>query len=134
MTMKNLPHIGQRIMKSALAVALCMIIYQIRTQLPVGNGIPFYSALAALWCMQPYPDTTRRMAAQRSMGTLIGAAYGLLFILIGISSPLIAYLTAGVFVIPVIFDEEMAVQADTTAMSQPHLIDYTLYFDASTIQ
>ena len=48
MTMKNLPHIGQRIMKSALAVTLCMIIYQIRTQLPVGNGIPFYSALAAL--------------------------------------------------------------------------------------
>ena len=32
------------------------------------------------------------------------------------------------FVIPVGFDEEMAVQADTTAMSQPHLIDYTLTF------
>ena len=39
MMMKNLPHIGQRIMKSALAVALCMVIYQIRTQMPVGNGI-----------------------------------------------------------------------------------------------
>ena len=30
------------------------------------------------------------------------------------------------FIIPVRLDEEMPVQADTTAMSQPHLIDYTL--------
>ena len=32
------------------------------------------------------------------------------------------------FLIPVILDEDMPVQADTTAMSQPHLIDYTLRF------
>ncbi len=32
------------------------------------------------------------------------------------------------FEIPVVIGEEMAVQADTTAMSQPHLIDYTLLF------
>ena len=99
----QVPVIGGRILKSSLAAVLCILIYALRTLLPIGNGIPFYSVLAALWCMQPYPDTTRRMAAQRSMGTLIGAAYGLLFILIGISSPLIAYLTAGVFVIPVIY-------------------------------
>ncbi len=30
------------------------------------------------------------------------------------------------FMIPIRLDEEMAVQADTTAMSRPHLIDYTL--------
>ena len=36
------------------------------------------------------------------------------------------------FVIPVVLDEEMAVQADTTAMSQPHLIDYTLQFTLLT--
>mgnify|MGYP007101878024 CR=1 FL=1 len=35
------------------------------------------------------------------------------------------------FEIPVILDEEMEVQADTTAMSQPHLIDYTLRFTLS---
>ena len=107
MTMKNLPHIGQRIMKSALAVALCMIIYQIRTQLPVGNGIPFYSALAALWCMQPYPDTTKNNAWQRSFGTLTGAAYGLAFLLLmrlfDVSQPIAVYLTASVLVIPVIY-------------------------------
>ena len=36
------------------------------------------------------------------------------------------------FVIPVALDEKMAVQADTTAMSQPHLIDYTLQFTLLT--
>ena len=37
------------------------------------------------------------------------------------------------FEIPVILDSEMPVSASTIAMSQPHLIDYTLYFDSSTL-
>ncbi|MGN1416754.1 MAG: hypothetical protein ACI4XF_07925 [Oscillospiraceae bacterium] len=38
------------------------------------------------------------------------------------------------FVIPVThFDRKMNVSADTTAMSVPHEIEYTLYFDSSTI-
>ena len=37
------------------------------------------------------------------------------------------------FEIPVILDMEMPVSASTVAMSQPHLIDYTLYFDGSTL-
>ena len=32
------------------------------------------------------------------------------------------------------FSYEMPVQADTTAMSKPHLIDYTLCFNGSTIE
>lgn len=39
-----------------------------------------------------------------------------------------------VFEIPVIgFDYKMPVSADTTAMSTPHEIQYTIYFDSSTI-
>ncbi len=34
------------------------------------------------------------------------------------------------FVIPIVFDEDMAVQAQTVAMSEPHLVDYTLRFTA----
>lgn len=37
-----------------------------------------------------------------------------------------------VFSIPVIFDHEMPVSALTVAMSQPHLIDYTLMFNSSS--
>ncbi|MDE5965348.1 MAG: hypothetical protein K2G89_00745 [Lachnospiraceae bacterium] len=40
-----------------------------------------------------------------------------------------------VFEIPVLgFDYKMPVTADTTAMSTPHEIDYTLYFDSGTIK
>lgn len=37
------------------------------------------------------------------------------------------------FQIPVILDEEMAVSASTIAMSQPHLVEYTLQFDSTTL-
>lgn len=40
-----------------------------------------------------------------------------------------------VFEIPVtVFDKKMKVSADTTAMSTPHEIEYTLYFDTSTLK
>lgn len=38
------------------------------------------------------------------------------------------------FEIPVVLDEEMVVSASTIAMSEPHLVEYTLYFDSSTIK
>ena len=44
-------------------------------------------------------------------------------------------LETSVFEIPVTgFDYKMPVAADTTAMSVPHEIEYTLYFDSSTLQ
>lgn len=103
----KLPPIGARIMKSSAAIAICMMIYYLRTLLPVGNGIPFYSALAALWCLQPYSDSTKNYAWQRSIGTFIGAAYGLVFIvllrLIGLTEPVPVYFLASVMIIPVIY-------------------------------
>lgn len=36
------------------------------------------------------------------------------------------------FLIPVALDEDIAVSAETLAMSQPHVIDYTLRFDGAT--
>ena len=101
------PPIGARIMKSAIAVGLCMLVYFARTLLPIGNGIPFYGALAALWCIQPYNDTTKNNAVQRSVGTLIGAVYGLAFLLlfrlIGVTEPMIVYISASAVIIPVIY-------------------------------
>lgn len=38
------------------------------------------------------------------------------------------------FEIPVVLDTDMEVSASTIAMSQPHLVDYTLHFDSSTVQ
>lgn len=38
------------------------------------------------------------------------------------------------FEIPITLDEDMAVSAQTIAMSQPHEIEYTLRFDAATVE
>ena len=86
---------------------ICMVIYYFRTLLPIGSGIPFYSALAALWCLQPYANSTKNNAGQRSIGTFIGAAYGLAFIMllrfIGLTKSVSVYLLASVMIIPVIY-------------------------------
>ena len=74
----KLPPVGMRIIKSAVVVFLCYIVYILRGK----QGIVFYSQLAALWCMQPYIRNSMNMAIQRTTGTLIGAAYGLVVILI----------------------------------------------------
>ena len=63
------------------------------------------------------------------------------------SSPHYEYMTIGetqydrlpvdgnsTFEIPITLDEDIAVSALTTAMSEPHLIDYTLHFDGETLE
>lgn len=74
----KLPPIGLRIIKSAIAVFLCYIINLLR----FGGGIVFYSQLSALWCMQDYVRETKNNAKQRTIGTMIGAVYGLIVLVI----------------------------------------------------
>lgn len=38
------------------------------------------------------------------------------------------------FVIPITMDADIPVSAQTVAMSEPHVIEYTLYFDSKTLQ
>lgn len=100
----NLPHIGQRIIKSSVGVFLCYIIYFLRGQ----NGIPFYSMLAVLWCIQPYTYKTYKMAAQRIIGTIIGAVSGLIVMLLeiyvfDIYDNLSGYFLNAIFIIPVLY-------------------------------
>jgi hypothetical protein len=47
-----------------------------------GAGIVFYSQLAALWCMQDYVKESKDKAYQRTIGTIIGALYGLVVLII----------------------------------------------------
>lgn len=76
--LSRLPHPGMRILKSAAAIILCYFVSFLR-----GNsGIVFYSQLAALWCIQMYTATTFKNAYQRMIGTVIGALYGLVFLLL----------------------------------------------------
>lgn len=51
------------------AVALSFLVYLARGS----RGIPFYTALAVLQCIQPYQESTIQMAKKRATGTLVGA-------------------------------------------------------------
>lgn len=75
---KKLPGIGARIIKSAVAVLLCYVVDFIRGS----SGIVFYSQIAALWCIQSYISTTKKNAVQRTIGTCIGALFGLIVLVI----------------------------------------------------
>lgn len=75
---KNTPKVGARIIKSAIAVALCYLVDYLRGE----NGIIFYIQLSALWCIQSYISTTKQNALQRTIGTCIGAIFGLIILLI----------------------------------------------------
>lgn len=74
----RLPGIGMRIIKSAVAIAVCYLVNTVRGD----SGMVFYSQLAALWCIQMYRSSTKTNAIQRTVGTFIGAVYGLVYLLI----------------------------------------------------
>lgn len=114
----NLPHIGQRIIKSAVGVFLCYIIYFLRGK----NGIPFYSMLAALYCIQPYTYKTYKMAAQRTEGTIIGAVSGLIVMLLeiyvlDIYNNLLGYFLNALFIIPVLYTTVLLHKQNTSYFS-----------------
>ena len=57
------PKIGMRIVKTAIAVFICFVIDMFRT-----TSMPFYSAIAAILCMQPDVKDSWRVAATRTIG------------------------------------------------------------------
>ena len=102
--MVHVPHIGMRIIKSALGVLICFAIYFMRGK----QGAPFYSALAVLWCIQNQTKSTVQNALQRTVGTGIGAAYGLIYILIKQRVPQLGdsflhYCIISIALIPIIY-------------------------------
>lgn len=52
------PAIGMRIVKSSVAMFLCYMVYLLRGE----TGVVFYSQLAALWCIQPYVNSSLKNA------------------------------------------------------------------------
>lgn len=72
-----MPKIGMRMIKSSLAVLLCFVIYFIR-----GEGMPFYSAIAAILCMQPYVSNSLKAAETRTVGTIVGGLFGMVVLVL----------------------------------------------------
>ena len=75
---RRIPPLGQRIVRSAIAIALCLVVDVLRGH----RGIPLYAALAALQCITPYTRSMKGVARNRILGTVIGAVWGILLLFI----------------------------------------------------
>ena len=78
---------GQRIIKTSIAVMLCLFCYMLRGY--SGETMPAEAAITAIICMQPYVYDTTQNALNRIEGTMIGACCGFLFLLIMMLFPAI---------------------------------------------
>lgn len=98
-----MPQIGMRTIKSAIAVFLCFLIDLLRGK----TGMPFYSAVAAILCMQPYVKNSKKIAWNRMTGTIIGGLSGMFVLILECNffpfhSELLRYLLISFMIIPVI--------------------------------
>ena len=72
----RLPHLGQRIIKTGVAVFICLLIYWIRGF----EGLVMQSTVAAIICIQPYRADSIQTSVNRVIGTLVGAGWAVLFL------------------------------------------------------
>lgn len=99
----EIPRLGMRIVKSALAVFICFLLYQFRK-----DGFPFYSAIAAILCMQQYIANSVKTAMNRTIGTLFGGFFGMLLLLFeqALSIPpegMLHFFLVAVMIVPIIY-------------------------------
>ena len=80
-----LPPLGQRIMKTSVAVFLCLLYYWLRGYR--GQDMPTEAAITAIICIQPYMHDSKDFALSRFTGTLIGSFWGLGLLLLLLVAP-----------------------------------------------
>ena len=80
--------IGQRIIKTCIAVTLCMLFYMLRGY--QGGDMPAEAAITAIICMSTNIRGTKENAVSRFTGTLIGAFWGFLFLVVVPQFPVLA--------------------------------------------
>ena len=74
----KLPKIGMRMMKSAIAVWICLLVNQFRQE----EGIVFYSCIAAILCIQSETAQSYRVGINRMIGTFNGGLIGMVVLVI----------------------------------------------------
>ena len=95
-----LPPIGHRIIKTAIAVFICLAIHMLSGY----RGSASTAAVAAIICMQPYVNDTKTYALDRVIGTILGSAWGFTYLLLVRAFPVLsdhmaaAYLIISLFV------------------------------------
>lgn len=92
----RIPRLGQRIIKTTAAVAICLLIcYALGYK---GSQMPSEACITAIICMQPLVRDTRQYAFSRLVGTLIGSAWGLLLLLLFDAFPAVSKYTTLIYV------------------------------------
>ena len=117
----HLPHLGQRIIKTAIAVFLCLIIYMLRGY----DGMVTQSTVAAIICIRPHRSDSLSASLNRVIGTLLGAAWGLFFLLImklftdlGIAIPMvIVYLIMAIGIMASLYSSVFMKKTDAASLA-----------------
>lgn len=96
----RIPGIGERTIKTAIVVLLCMLLFSVMTSISqripeswpwVPRGLlsfllyrpnPIFACIAGVVAMQPRVEDSRRMGRSRVLGTAIGGILGLAFLLL----------------------------------------------------
>ena len=78
---------GQRIIKTSVAVLLCLFYYLLRGYR--GEAMPAESAITAIICVQPYMHDAAENARTRLLGTILGACWGFLFLMVMMDLPVL---------------------------------------------
>jgi uncharacterized membrane protein YgaE (UPF0421/DUF939 family) len=95
--------IGLRTIKTIVAVFLSLVISSLRE-----GSVPFYSAIAAVLCMQKDFENSFKVGYDRFIATIIGATLGCLFLMFEhyvytIENQILRYLLISLLLIPVIY-------------------------------
>ena len=112
----QLPKVGMRMVKTVIAAFLSALIGFLRDQ------PPFYSMIAAILCMQQDRAQGVKVALNRTIGTLIGGAFGLGMLLVEQNTPLKAltplyYLVISICIIPLIYITVLIKKAPSSYIS-----------------
>ena len=117
MTDHTVPPIGMRMIKTAAAVLICLLVSMAVDR----EDMRIYSSIAALLCVQPYAEDTRRMAVQRTVGTAIGSVFGiatlLLEMVLDIRGTLTGYILIAAVTVPALWISVALKAANAAALS-----------------
>jgi len=113
----HLPRVGLRMIKTALAVAVCFMIYYLRGE----EGVPVFSTIAAIICMQPQVENSRQAAFNRIVGTLVGAIFAIIIIYVIREIPwhyrFFRHMVISFTIIPVMYVTVLLKKTGATALS-----------------
>ncbi|WP_230398756.1 HAD hydrolase family protein [Novisyntrophococcus fermenticellae] len=125
----KIPPIGMRMIKSAVAVFLCFVVHMLLG----GKRDIMQSIIAAAICIQSRMDYSARTGFERIAGTLIGAAFGCLIVLLfqyvpamGAFGGLPKYIIISLAVVPVIYTTVLLRLTNTSIMACVVLFAVTL--------